>query len=97
MVKFSLPMCWPSLAFRQLLPRFPLRRLSTVARLMAKRVTEAWTTVPHFYIVREVDAGGLKSARERLAAAIEQLHQVRLTITDLLVAIVARTLIGIQR
>ena len=60
---------------------------------MAKRVTEAWTTVPHFFIVREVDAGALNSARERLASAIEQSHKTKLTVTDLLVAIVARTLV----
>ena len=67
--------------------------VSAVAKLMAKRVTEAWTTVPHFFIVREVDAGALNSARERLASAIEQSHKTKLTVTDLLVAIVARTLV----
>jgi pyruvate dehydrogenase E2 component (dihydrolipoamide acetyltransferase) len=65
---------------------------STVARLMAKRVTEAWTTVPHFYVIREVDAAGLKSARERWANSVEQATNTKLTVTDLLVAIVARAL-----
>jgi pyruvate dehydrogenase E2 component (dihydrolipoamide acetyltransferase) len=65
---------------------------STVTRLMAKRVTEAWITVPHFYVVRDVDAAGLQSARERWANSVEQSHGMKLTITDLLVAIVARTL-----
>jgi len=59
---------------------------------MGKRVTEAWTTVPHFFIVREIDAGALNSTRERLAPAIEHSHKTNLTVTDLLVAIVARTL-----
>ena len=66
---------------------------STIARLMAKRVTEAWITVPHFYVVREVNAAGLQSARERSANSVEQSHNPKLTITDLLVAIVAHTLI----
>lgn len=66
--------------------------VSTVAKLMAKRVTESWTTVPHFFVVREIDAGALNSARERLGAAIEQGHKTNPTVTDLLVAIVARTL-----
>jgi pyruvate dehydrogenase E2 component (dihydrolipoamide acetyltransferase) len=66
---------------------------STVARLMAKRVTEAWTTVPHFYVVREVDAAGLKSARERSANSVEQSHKTKLTVTDLLIAIVAGALV----
>jgi pyruvate dehydrogenase E2 component (dihydrolipoamide acetyltransferase) len=65
---------------------------STVARLMAKRVTEAWITVPHFYVVREVDAAGLQSARDRSANSVEESNKTKLTITDLLVAIVARTL-----
>jgi pyruvate dehydrogenase E2 component (dihydrolipoamide acetyltransferase) len=66
---------------------------STVARLMAKRVAEAWVTVPHFYVVREVDAAGLQAARELLANFFEHSHKTKLTITDLLVAIVARTLV----
>jgi pyruvate dehydrogenase E2 component (dihydrolipoamide acetyltransferase) len=66
--------------------------VSAVAKLMAKRVTEAWTTVPHFFVVREAEAIALKSARERLAAGIEQSHKTKLTITDLLVSIIARTL-----
>jgi pyruvate dehydrogenase E2 component (dihydrolipoamide acetyltransferase) len=59
---------------------------------MAKRVTEAWITIPHFYVVRDVDAAGLQSARERWANSVDQSHKMKLTITDLLVAIVARAL-----
>jgi pyruvate dehydrogenase E2 component (dihydrolipoamide acetyltransferase) len=66
--------------------------VSSVAKLMAKRVTESWNTVPHFYVVREVDASALNAARERHAGAVEQSHGTKLTITDLLVGIVARTL-----
>jgi pyruvate dehydrogenase E2 component (dihydrolipoamide acetyltransferase) len=65
---------------------------SAVARLMAKCVTEAWSTIPHFYVVRDVDASALQSARQRWANSVEQSHKMKLTITDLLVAIVARTL-----
>jgi len=66
--------------------------LSQVARLMAERTTEGWTHVPHFFLVREVDAGGLIEARERLAPDIEQALGIRPTYTDLLVALVARVL-----
>src|SRR5207249_4153597 len=31
--------------------------LSAVARLMAERTTQSWTQVPHFFLVRDVDAG----------------------------------------
>ena len=66
---------------------------STVARLMAKRVTEGWTTVPHFWVVREVDAAALKSAREHSADSVEQSYKTKLTVTDLLIAIVAGALV----
>ncbi len=68
------------------------KTLSSVARLMAERTTQSWTTVPHFFVVREVDATALNSAREKLRGAIEQTHGVKLSHTDLLVALVARVL-----
>src|SRR5882672_6064126 len=65
---------------------------STISRLMAERTTQSWTTVPHFFVVREVDAGALNDARQKLAPEIEKSRAVKLTHTDLLVALVARTL-----
>ena len=66
--------------------------LSSIERLMAERTTQSWTTVPHFFLTRDIDAGGLSVLREHLLAGIEQAHGVRLTHTDLLVALVARVL-----
>jgi pyruvate dehydrogenase E2 component (dihydrolipoamide acetyltransferase) len=66
--------------------------LSSIGRLMAERMTQSWTHVPHFFVTREVDAGALNAAREKLAAAAERDGGVRPTHTDLLVALVARTL-----
>jgi len=65
---------------------------SPISRLMAERTTQSWTTVPHFFVVREVDAGALNEARQKLAPEIEKSRAVKLTHTDLLVALVARTL-----
>src|SRR5271169_6295643 len=65
---------------------------SAIARLMAERTTHSWTTVPHFFVVREVDAGALNDARQKFAAEIEKSRAVKLTHTDLLVALVARVL-----
>jgi pyruvate dehydrogenase E2 component (dihydrolipoamide acetyltransferase) len=65
---------------------------SQVARLMAERTTQSWTTVPHFFVVRDVDATALLAEQERLAPQIEKAHGVRATITDLLVALIARVL-----
>ncbi|MGP0076745.1 MAG: dihydrolipoamide acetyltransferase family protein [Bryobacteraceae bacterium] len=58
--------------------------LSSIARLMAERTTHSWTTAPHFFLVREIDASALIAAREK--------HGKAITHTDLLVAIVARAL-----
>ena len=59
---------------------------------MAERTTQSWTQVPHFFLVREVDAGALVQTREQLGPAIEREHGVRITHTDLLVALTARVL-----
>ena len=69
----------------------------SIGRLMAERTTQSWTSVPHFFVARDVDAGPLLAAREQLAANIEKAHGARLTHTDLLVALVARALAGHPR
>jgi pyruvate dehydrogenase E2 component (dihydrolipoamide acetyltransferase) len=66
--------------------------LSSIGRLMAERTTQSWTTVPHFFVTRDVDGGALVALRERLRPAIEKSRGVKLTHTDLLAALVARVL-----
>jgi pyruvate dehydrogenase E2 component (dihydrolipoamide acetyltransferase) len=66
--------------------------LSSIWRLMAERTTQSWTTVPHFFLQREIDASGLNSARSEFGPAIEKAHGVKLTHTDILIALVGRTL-----
>jgi pyruvate dehydrogenase E2 component (dihydrolipoamide acetyltransferase) len=66
--------------------------LSSVARLMAERTTQSWTTAPHFFVTREVDASGLNDAREKLSASVAQSNGVKITHTDLLISAVARAL-----
>jgi len=66
--------------------------LGAVGRLMAERTTRSWTTVPHFFVTREVNASALLTARETLAATIDQDQGVRLTYTDFLVFLTARAL-----
>jgi pyruvate dehydrogenase E2 component (dihydrolipoamide acetyltransferase) len=65
------------------------QELSAIARLMAERTTQSWTQVPHFFLVREIDASALNQA---LAHARESQPAAKLTITDFLIALVARTL-----
>jgi pyruvate dehydrogenase E2 component (dihydrolipoamide acetyltransferase) len=59
--------------------------LSAIARLMAERTTQSWTQVPHFFLVRDVDAGTLIELREKAGAKT-------VTHTDLLVAVTAKVL-----
>ena len=66
--------------------------LSSIGKLMAERTTQSWTSVPHFFLQRDVDATALNAARASHGSAIEKSHSVKLTHTDLLVALVARTL-----
>jgi pyruvate dehydrogenase E2 component (dihydrolipoamide acetyltransferase) len=65
---------------------------SSIGRLMAERTTQSWTTVPHFFVVREVDSGALVEARERMGSAIQQARGIKITHTDFLVALIARVL-----
>jgi pyruvate dehydrogenase E2 component (dihydrolipoamide acetyltransferase) len=67
--------------------------MSSIARLMAERTTQSWTSVPHFFVVREVDAGAVIEAREKLGSAIEKTRGARITHTDILVALAARVLL----
>jgi pyruvate dehydrogenase E2 component (dihydrolipoamide acetyltransferase) len=66
--------------------------LSQVARLMAERTTQSWTSVPHFFVTREIDAGALATAREKFGPAMERDRGVRLSHTDLLISAVAHAL-----
>ncbi len=65
---------------------------SPVARLMAERTSQSWTTVPHFFLTRDIDATALNAARQTRISQAESGSSVKLTHTDLLVAIVARVL-----
>lgn len=65
---------------------------SQVARLMAERTTKSWSTVPHFYVIREVDASALNAYRVQLAMSSQPAQATRISHTDLFVALVARVL-----
>ncbi len=66
--------------------------LSAVARLMAERTTQSWTSVPHFFLVRDVDCGELVAAQKKWSAEAEKAQSPTPTITDLLIGILARVL-----
>jgi pyruvate dehydrogenase E2 component (dihydrolipoamide acetyltransferase) len=66
---------------------------SSIGRLMAERTAQSWTTVPHFFVVREIDASALVEVRGRLGSSIEKARGIKLTHTDLLVALIACVLV----
>ncbi len=62
--------------------------ISTVWRIMVERITQCWTSVPHFYLLREVNASALIAWRDKA----HQGSEVKITYTDLLVRVVAAAL-----
>jgi pyruvate dehydrogenase E2 component (dihydrolipoamide acetyltransferase) len=73
-------------------PSGPPEAVSSIGRIMAERTTQSWTSVPHFFVTREVDATALNATRERWIPIIEKSHGVKVTHTDFIVAAVARAL-----
>lgn len=62
--------------------------LSRIARLMAERTTQSWTTTPHFFLMRELDATEFK----HWFAQAQKRATETLTYTDLLVKVTATAL-----
>jgi len=86
-MKAATPTSPPSAA-----PSGPPEAVSSIGRIMAERTTQSWTTVPHFFVTREVDATALNATRARWIPIIEKSHGVKVTHTDFIVAAVARAL-----
>jgi pyruvate dehydrogenase E2 component (dihydrolipoamide acetyltransferase) len=59
-------------------------------RVMVERLSQAWTTIPHFYLLRDINASGL--AHWRAEAQGRAADTLRVTYTDLLVKVVASAL-----
>ncbi len=57
-------------------------------KIMAQRLQQSWTTVPHFYLAREANASQLVRWRETVQARAK----AKITYTDLLVKLVATAL-----
>ncbi len=65
--------------------------LSTMREVIARRMVESFQT-PHFYLTVEVDAQKLQRTRQQLLPVIEGKTGIRLTLTDLLIKVVAKAL-----
>ena len=66
--------------------------LSSMRRTIARRMTESFQTIPHFWVHTEADATGLIELQKQQAPLIEKETGIKLTYTDLLVKIVAAAL-----
>lgn len=66
---------------------------TSLGRIMAERTTQSWTTVPHFFVTRDVDATALNAYRDAIVSKIDSVNNVRITHTDLLIALVSRVLL----
>ncbi len=78
---------------REGLSSIPPQTVGPIWRTMVERVTSSWTRVPHFYLAREADATGLVQWRRQIAPEMEREGKVKLTYTDLLVRLLAFTLV----
>jgi len=74
------------LAAQELLTPGPIQRVT------AQRMTESFTSTPHFYLTIEAKATKLVELRERLRPIIEEKAGAHLTFTDILIVLVAKAL-----
>jgi pyruvate dehydrogenase E2 component (dihydrolipoamide acetyltransferase) len=66
--------------------------LKGIRKIIAKRMTESFQNIPHFYLSLEVDMTAIQDLRERLKEEVEKRAKVRLTLTDILVKVTATAL-----
>jgi len=74
------------------IPALAAGALSAIARLMAERTTKSWTTVPHFFVVRDADCAALLEFQKKLKSKSQSAQSSSPTITDCLIGLVARVL-----
>ncbi|MEZ4668226.1 MAG: dihydrolipoamide acetyltransferase family protein [Anaerolineae bacterium] len=62
--------------------------VSRMWQIMAERITQAWTTIPHFYLLHEVNAARLK----QWLSDVRERSTEKVTVTDLLVKLTSAAL-----
>ena len=72
--------------------RVTLKPLSGMRRTIARRMSQSFQTIPHFWVHARVEATKLREMREQLMPRIEAKTGQRLTYTDLLIKMIARAL-----
>jgi pyruvate dehydrogenase E2 component (dihydrolipoamide acetyltransferase) len=66
--------------------------LKGLRRIIAKRMTESFQNIPHFYLSLEMDMTACLALHDKLREEVEKRAGVRLTLTDILVKVVASAL-----
>ena len=66
--------------------------LKGIRKIIAQRMTESFRDVPHFYLSVELDMSAVRDLREKVKDEVEKRAKVKLTVTDILVKIVAAAL-----
>ena len=73
-------------------PAGKLIPLKGIRKIIAKRMTESFQNIPHFYLSLEVDMSSCLKLLEELREEVEKRTNVKLTLTDLLVKAAATAL-----
>lgn len=72
--------------------RVTLKPLSGMRRTIARRMSESFQTIPHFWVHARAEATRLREMREQMMPRIEATTGQRLTYTDFLIKMIARAL-----
>lgn len=73
-------------------PSEKLIPLKGIRRVIAKRMTESFQNIPHFYLSLEIDMTSCLVLHEQLREEVERRTKLRLTLTDILVKVTASAL-----
>jgi pyruvate dehydrogenase E2 component (dihydrolipoamide acetyltransferase) len=73
-------------------PTEKLIPLKGIRRVIAKRMTESFQNIPHFYLSVEIDMTSCLALHEQLREEVERRTRLRLTLTDILVKVTASAL-----
>lgn len=68
------------------------RDLSRMRQTIARRMTEAKQTVPHFYVSSEIEMGEAMKWRQQLNVAVEQESGIKISVNDMVIKAVAKAL-----
>jgi len=66
--------------------------ISSMRRLIAQRMVESKTQIPHFYLQLEADAGPLLQLRDQINIALVESNETQLSINDMVLKATALTL-----